>query len=111
MNYAEIKAVGQVSLVTLNRPQRLNAIGGELLVDLHAALAQAQADPATGCIVLTGAGRAFCAGDDLKEFDQQSESNWQLQSPSEHVAPGRRQVALVVHSSWLQTPLMQSLPP
>ena len=74
MNYAQIKAVGQVSLVTLNRPQRLNAIGGELLVDLHAALAQAQADPATGCIVLTGAGRAFCAGDDLKEFDQQSES-------------------------------------
>jgi len=74
MKYAEIKNRGRVSVVTLNRPERLNAIGGELLQDLHAALEQAQDDPATGCVVLTGAGRAFCAGDDLKEFDQQAES-------------------------------------
>ncbi len=74
MNHVEVTTVGRVSVVTLNRPQRLNAIGGQLLVDLHAALEQAQSDPATGAIVLTGAGRAFCAGDDLKEFDQQSES-------------------------------------
>lgn len=74
MKFAEIHTVGRVSVVTLNRPERLNAIGGELLLDLHAALTQAQSDPATGCIVLTGAGRAFCAGDDLKEFDQQAES-------------------------------------
>lgn len=74
MNYAHVSTDGRVSVVTLNRPERLNAIGGELLLDLHEALVQAQADPATGAIVLTGAGRAFCAGDDLKEFDQQSES-------------------------------------
>jgi enoyl-CoA hydratase/carnithine racemase len=74
MKFAQLSSVGRVAVVTLNRPERLNAIGGELLLDLHAALALAQADPATGCIVLTGAGRAFCAGDDLKEFDQQSES-------------------------------------
>ncbi len=72
MKYAELTSVGRVSVVTLNRPQRLNAIGGELLLDLHAALEQAQRDASTGCIVLTGAGRAFCAGDDLKEFDQQA---------------------------------------
>jgi len=74
MKYAEIKNQGRISVVTLNRPERLNAIGGELLQDLHAALEQAQGDPATGCVVLNGAGRAFCAGDDLKEFDQQAES-------------------------------------
>ncbi|MBU3737813.1 MAG: enoyl-CoA hydratase/isomerase family protein [Rhodoferax sp.] len=74
MSFATHHTVGRVSVVTLNRPERLNAISGDLLVDLHAALVQAQADPATGAIVLTGAGRAFCAGDDLKEFDQQSES-------------------------------------
>ncbi len=74
MKHVEVTSQGRVSVVSLNRPQRLNAIGGELLVDLHAALEQAQNDPATGAIVLTGAGRAFCAGDDLKEFDQQSES-------------------------------------
>ncbi|WP_213956547.1 MULTISPECIES: enoyl-CoA hydratase/isomerase family protein [unclassified Variovorax] len=61
-----------VSLVTLNRPARLNAIGAHLLEDLHRALAEAHADPQTRVIVLTGAGRAFCAGDDLKEFDEQS---------------------------------------
>jgi enoyl-CoA hydratase/carnithine racemase len=74
MKYASVTTQGRVSVVTLNRPERLNAIGGELLVDLHDALVQAQSDPATGAIVFTGAGRAFCAGDDLKEFDQQSES-------------------------------------
>ena len=74
MTFAQLRTEGRVSVVTLNRPERLNAISGDLLVELHAALVQAQADPATGAIVLTGAGRAFCAGDDLREFAQQSES-------------------------------------
>jgi enoyl-CoA hydratase/carnithine racemase len=74
MTNATLQADGPVSIVTLNRPERLNAIGGTLLADLHAALQQAQADPATRAIVLTGAGRAFCAGDDLKEFGEQSRS-------------------------------------
>jgi len=74
MNYATLRADGPVSIVTLNRPERLNAIGAELLADMHAALVQAQMDPDTRAIVLTGAGRAFCAGDDLKEFGQQSQS-------------------------------------
>ena len=63
---------GEISVVTLDRPERLNAIGGTLLDDLHAALLAAHADEATAAIVLTGAGRAFCAGDDLKEFAAQS---------------------------------------
>ena len=74
MPYANLHADGAVSVVTLNRPKRLNAIGSALLADLHGALAQAQADAATRAIVLTGAGRAFCAGDDLKEFGEQSRS-------------------------------------
>jgi len=61
-----------VRTIALNRPERLNAINPELLADLKAALAEANADPATGCILLRGAGRAFCAGDDLKEFDDQA---------------------------------------
>ncbi len=74
MKWATLETLGPVSLVTLNRPDRLNAIGGDLLLDLHQALTQAQDDPATRAIVFTGAGRAFCAGDDLKEFDQQAET-------------------------------------
>jgi enoyl-CoA hydratase/carnithine racemase len=73
MAYVDLQTVGAVSVVTLNRPERLNAIGGELLVDLHQALLRAQNDPHTAVIVFTGAGRAFCAGDDLKEFDQQTQ--------------------------------------
>lgn len=74
MTFATHTVQGDVSVVTLNRPERLNAISGQLLVDLHAALQAAQNDSATRVIVLTGAGRAFCAGDDLKEFGEQSES-------------------------------------
>ena len=57
-----------VRIITLNRPHRLNAIVPALLEDLIAALQAADRDPAVGAIVLTGAGRAFCSGDDLKEF-------------------------------------------
>lgn len=74
MAFASHAIQGTVSLVTLQRPERLNAISGDLLVDLHRALQAAQAEPATRAIVLTGAGRAFCAGDDLKEFAEQAES-------------------------------------
>ena len=74
MSDATLQTQGPISLVTLNRPQRLNAIGGHLLADLHEALQTAQQDPETRVIVITGAGRAFCAGDDLQEFGEQSQS-------------------------------------
>jgi enoyl-CoA hydratase/carnithine racemase len=74
MRYATLHNEGPVGVVTLQRPERLNAIGAELLADLHEALVRAQADAQTRAIVLTGAGRAFCAGDDLKEFADQSGS-------------------------------------
>jgi enoyl-CoA hydratase/carnithine racemase len=61
-----------VRVITLNRPQRLNAIVPELLEDLIAALQAADRDADIRAVVLTGAGRAFCAGDDLKEFGSQS---------------------------------------
>ena len=73
-SYVRLARDGPVSVVTLDRPERLNAIGTALLADLHRALVEAQADTATGAIVLTGAGRAFCAGDDLKEFAEQAAS-------------------------------------
>ncbi len=72
MGLVTLSNEGPVSVVTLNRPERLNAIGEQLLTDLHEALVKAQADPATRVIVFTSAGRAFCAGDDLKEFGEQA---------------------------------------
>jgi enoyl-CoA hydratase len=55
-----------VALITLNRPERLNAMSYELVTDLHAALDDAAALDACRVIVITGAGRGFCAGLDLK---------------------------------------------
>jgi|tagenome__1003787_1003787.scaffolds.fasta_scaffold17159209_1 enoyl-CoA hydratase/carnithine racemase len=60
---------GAVAIVTLNRPERRNAIKGALLRRLRAVLADLDADPAVRAIVLTGAGNAFCAGMDLAELD------------------------------------------
>ncbi len=64
-------AGGGVRQITLNRPERLNAILPELLEDLLAAFDAAARDTAVRAILLTGAGRAFCAGDDLKDFAAQ----------------------------------------
>lgn len=58
--------------VRLNRPHRLNAINPELLADFAAALEDAQSSAEVQVILLRGEGRAFCAGDDLREFDDQA---------------------------------------
>ena len=63
-----------VCTVVLNRPARLNAINPALVTDLDRALRTAGEDPQTRVIVLRGAGRAFCSGDDLIDFPQQSEN-------------------------------------
>jgi 2-(1,2-epoxy-1,2-dihydrophenyl)acetyl-CoA isomerase len=55
-----------VAVITLNRPERLNAMNSELMDQLLEAVRRAEADAEVGCVVLTGAGRGFCAGGDLK---------------------------------------------
>jgi len=55
-----------VAVLTLNRPDRLNAMSGEMLDAMLEALPRLADDPAVGAIVLTGAGRGFCAGGDVK---------------------------------------------
>jgi len=56
-----------VGILTLNRPEKLNAMNRKLGNELHDALKRFEADDAVGCIVLTGAGRAFSAGGDIHE--------------------------------------------
>ncbi|MBX9610287.1 MAG: enoyl-CoA hydratase/isomerase family protein [Burkholderiales bacterium] len=60
---------GAVALVTLNRPQALNSFTRQMHHDLWVALDRAEANRAIRALVITGAGRAFCAGADLAEFD------------------------------------------
>ena len=59
---------GHVAVLTLNRPQALNAVNSALANAVGAFLEDAAADPGVRAIVVTGAGRAFCAGADLKEI-------------------------------------------
>ena len=59
---------GAVAVITLNRPDALNALNHQLTSELGTALRHFDADPAIGCIVVTGAGKAFAAGADIKEM-------------------------------------------
>ena len=64
-----------VGLITLNRPDRLNAMGGQLMPMLTDYLDQCLRDREIRAVVLTGAGRAFCAGGDVKEMGPQKSSD------------------------------------
>jgi enoyl-CoA hydratase len=63
---------GPVAIITLNRPDALNALNDKLVTELTDALNGFETDKAIGCVVLTGAGRAFAAGADIKEMRPQS---------------------------------------
>ncbi len=78
-----------VAVVTLNRPEHLNAMNADLIAGLHDAFATLRHDRSCRVIVLTGAGRAFCAGLDLREGA----------SPPEARGVGRAQAGLAVQQS------------
>ncbi len=63
---------GGIATITLNRPERMNAISGPMLAKLSQDLLKANSDPNVRVIVLTGAGRAFCVGLDLVDATQGS---------------------------------------
>ena len=93
-----------IRTITLNRPHRLNAVNAELLEDLLAALREGNADPATRVIVLRGEGRAFCSGDDLKEFAEQTDNEERVrahielfQDISREILLGDKMVIAAVH--------------
>jgi enoyl-CoA hydratase len=67
-----IETDGAVGIITLNRPDALNALNSKLCAELADQLAAWESDAAIGCVVLTGAGRAFAAGADIKEMAPQS---------------------------------------
>ena len=64
----------RVATLTLNRPERLNALGDTLREDLFDALRKAAGDSDVGAIVITGAGRGFCSGGDVKSMSERAES-------------------------------------
>ncbi|MCA1185458.1 MULTISPECIES: enoyl-CoA hydratase-related protein [unclassified Saccharopolyspora] len=86
---------GGVRLITLNRPESFNALNVELKLALVGALREAAADDAVRAVVLTGSGRSFCAGQDLKEHiaQLQADDPSPLKTVEEHYNPLIRAVA------------------
>lgn len=78
-----------VAVITLNRPDRFNALTREMLSELGAILSVHAEDPDIGCIVLTGAGKAFCSGGDVR-VQAQTASAGSAQSPEQRADQLRR---------------------
>ena len=66
----ELEINDPVAIIRMNRPDRLNAMTTHMLAELRHAFAAAEADPGVVGIVLTGAGRGFCAGMDIAALDE-----------------------------------------
>jgi enoyl-CoA hydratase/carnithine racemase len=78
-----------IATITLNRPAQLNAWTNRMAAEVKHALAAAEADPRAVVIVLTGAGRGFCAGADLTQLKSISEGDRSMETPAELAAdPG-----------------------
>ncbi len=68
----KIEVQDQVATITLNRPQVLNAVNPQMHTELEELFGEISSDDSINAIVLTGAGRAFCAGGDVKGMDQRA---------------------------------------
>ena len=83
MDYQSIryKVAERIATITLNRPERLNAIDERMPGEIRAAVESADRDPDVHVVILTGAGRAFCAGYDLREFAEMPEDPYTQEMP------------------------------
>ena len=83
MDYQSIRyeVADRIATITLNRPERLNAIDERMPGEIRAAVESADRDPDVHVVILTGAGRAFCAGYDLKEFAEMPEDPYTQEMP------------------------------
>lgn len=84
-----------VATLTLNRPERLNALSPPIMEGLLEALPRLAQDPAVGVVVLTGAGRAFCAGGDVKSMAEGSAPR-SVEDAVNHLR-GRMEVSRLLH--------------
>ena len=69
---------GDTMLVTLNRPDSMNALSRELMIELASVFRELQKDESVAVVILTGAGRAFCAGLDLKQLGEEGLDGFEM---------------------------------
>ena len=87
----------RIATLTLNRPERLNALGDTLRDDVYDAVTKSAADPNVGVLVITGAGRGFCSGGDVKAMSERDQSG-EAPPPSERWAPIRDRIILALRN-------------
>ena len=89
-----------IAKVTLNRPERLNAINERMFEELNTALEDVASDPEVRVMVLTGAGRAFCASADFKELGQEGDrlmGSWSSYQMWAYIRSRPQRVTLQIH--------------
>jgi len=96
VSYAAFEQRDTTAVISLNRPDRLNAISDALMADLQIAIERAERMDDIRAVVLRGSGRAFCAGEDLKEFEQITQSEHTIRK---HVAAIQNITRAMRHSS------------
>jgi enoyl-CoA hydratase len=97
-----------IDLVTLNRPDRLNAMSRNLIDELHAVLDQVATDDTCRVMVLTGAGRAFCAGLDLTELEDLPDADT-MGWPQAQLRRAERIVSLASKLRQLRVPVVAAV--
>lgn len=85
----------KVAYLTLNRPDRLNALNGEMGEQSIAHLTNAARDPEIGCVVITGEGRAFCAGGDVRSMAAGSDKPRTMEQSIDGLRAGHEMVWLL----------------
>jgi len=88
-----------VATLTLNRPERLNALGDTLRDDLYDAVLRASQDTEVRVLVVTGAGKGFCAGGDVKAMNDTREGRAPARPLEDKVAPLRDRVLLAMRDA------------
>jgi len=87
-----------IATLTLNRPDRLNALGGSLRDDLHDAVSRSAADSDVRVMVITGAGKGFCSGGDVKAMGE-AKAGQRERPLIEKIAPGRDRTLLAMREA------------
>ena len=97
MHYEEIQyeVDGPIATLTLDRPDRLNAWTPTMSKELRDAIERSNEDPAIGAIVMTGAGRGFCAGADIGGFQSQLDGGQALATSGDWVEMCRRSKPMI----------------
>jgi enoyl-CoA hydratase/carnithine racemase len=89
-DYILVEKSEGVAILTLNRPEQLNAMNNQLSTELHAAVMDASGDAEVGCIVITGSGnRAFSAGGDIHEQREDDRTLTQAELDARNAVRGR----------------------